>query len=116
MKQLGFLKPSFTRFYRLGVQKRGIVTSDYPAHPYDPHDRFIGAPKVVGTCDGCGACAKACPTEAITVSEKEVVISLALCVFCTECAEACQHKAIIMSKDFELAVKDPMALEVSYER
>jgi formate hydrogenlyase subunit 6/NADH:ubiquinone oxidoreductase subunit I len=116
MKSPGFLRPSFTRFYRLGVKKRGIVTSDYPAQPYEPHERFIGAPKVVAPCDGCGACAQACPTEAIAITDKEVVISLALCVFCSECAEACQHKAIVMSREFELAVRDPMSLEVSHER
>ena len=116
MKSPQFLKPAFTRFYRLGVAKRGVVTSDYPAQPYVPHERFVGAPQVVGACDGCGVCAAACPTEAITLGEKEVVISLALCIFCSECAEACHHKAIIMSKEFELAVRDPLALEVRYER
>jgi formate hydrogenlyase subunit 6/NADH:ubiquinone oxidoreductase subunit I len=116
MKSPQFLRPAFTRFYRLGVGKRGVVTSDYPARPYEPHPRFQGAPKVVGPCDGCGHCAAACPTNAITLDEKEVNISLALCLFCSDCAEACAPKALIMARDFELAVRDPMALEVHHER
>ncbi|MEI6795945.1 MAG: 4Fe-4S binding protein [Methanomassiliicoccales archaeon] len=116
MKSPPFLRPAFTRFYRLGVGKRGVVTSEYPAESYVPHPRFLGAPQVVGPCDGCGQCAAACPTNAITISATEVRISLALCLFCSDCAEACEHKAILMSKDFELAVRDPLALEVRYER
>jgi formate hydrogenlyase subunit 6 len=111
-----FFRPAFTRFHRLGVGKRGIVTSDYPSRPYEPHDRFVGAPRFVGPCDGCMACVRACPADAITVEEKEVTISLALCVFCSGCAEACRDGAIVMSKDFELAVRDPLDLEVRHER
>ena len=116
MKSPQFLRPAFTRFYRLGVGKRGVVTSEYPAQPYEPHIRFQGAPQVVGPCDGCGQCAAACPTDAITISEKEINISLALCIFCADCAEACELKAILMSRAFELAVHDPVALEVRHER
>jgi ferredoxin len=44
-------------------------------------------------CTGCGACASACPVEAITVDEKASVNADA-CIDCGTCVDECPVKAI----------------------
>ena len=44
-------------------------------------------------CVGCGACADACPAEAIAVADK-ATIDAAKCVDCGACEGACPAEAI----------------------
>ena len=44
-------------------------------------------------CVGCGACAGACPAEAITIGDK-AAIDAAKCVDCGACEGACPAEAI----------------------
>ena len=44
-------------------------------------------------CVGCGACAGACPAEAIAVADK-ATIDVAKCVDCGACEGACPAEAI----------------------
>ena len=47
------------------------------------------------TCTGCRACARACPTGAITGERKEVhVIDPSLCIKCGACYEKCRFNAV----------------------
>jgi len=45
-------------------------------------------------CTGCGACAQACPRQAITIRDNLAVINENLCVQCGTCAEVCPTGAI----------------------
>ena len=45
------------------------------------------------TCISCGACAEACPVEAIKEGESIYVIDKDLCVSCGACAETCPVEA-----------------------
>ena len=45
--------------------------------------------KINDSCVACGACASACPTEAISEAEGKYVIDADACVGCGACAEAC---------------------------
>lgn len=84
---------------------QGIATpSQYEAPP----DGFRGLPELdVSRCDGCGACAMACPTLAIRLVDEAdrslLSIDASRCLFCDRCAEVCEPKALTMSKTFELA-------------
>ena len=45
--------------------------------------------KINDSCVACGACAAACPVEAITEGDGKYEINPDVCVSCGSCAETC---------------------------
>ena len=102
------------KMLKLGFLKKGIATKNYPAEPYRPPAGSMGEPVVeIKKCDRCGACATACPANAIMVTDG-VEISLDRCVFCAACASACPKNAITITGAFELASRSRETLKVIY--
>jgi len=102
------------KMLKLGIFKKGIATKNYPAEPYLPPAGSMGEPSVeMALCDLCGACAAACPANAISVAGS-VEISLGQCVFCEACCDACPKQAMRMTGEFELASKSKENLKVTY--
>jgi Ni,Fe-hydrogenase III small subunit/Pyruvate/2-oxoacid:ferredoxin oxidoreductase delta subunit len=62
--------------------------------------------------DGCRACAEACPTAAITISDRPR-IDLGKCLFCTDCLEACPAGALSYSGDHRLSTRTREGLVVA---
>lgn len=88
--------------------QQGHRTMAWPKGPPPPMpERFRGRPTIDGAkCpEGCQACADACPTEAITVTDS-ARIDLGRCLFCTDCVEACPAGAISYTTDHRLAVRE----------
>ena len=50
--------------------------------------------KITDECVGCGACAGACPVEAISQADEKYAIDAATCIDCGACAGACPVEAI----------------------
>ncbi|NMP28903.1 4Fe-4S dicluster domain-containing protein [Rahnella sp. SAP-1] len=93
------------------VLKQGPATVAYPAAPLDLAPNFRGKPQYdAQQCIACGACANACPSNALSmttdVESGQISWSLFLgrCIFCARCEEVCPTAAIRLSQDFELAV------------
>lgn len=87
--------------------QQGHRTMKYPDGPPPPMpDRFRGRPTIDATkCpEGCRACADACPTKAIDLTDK-ARIDLGKCLFCTDCLNACPEQAIAYATDYRLAVR-----------
>ncbi|UIL50754.1 MULTISPECIES: formate hydrogenlyase complex iron-sulfur subunit [Pantoea] len=93
------------------VLKTGTVTVAYPFKPLDLAANFRGKPQYnAQQCVGCGACANACPSNALTMTTADDGASLrwqlflGRCIFCARCEEVCPTAAIRLSSEFELAV------------
>ncbi len=87
--------------------QQGHRTMKYPDGPAPPMpDRFRGRPTIdAAKCpDGCHACAEACPTSAITLTDK-MRLDLGKCLFCVDCINACPEQAISYTTDYRLAVR-----------
>jgi len=97
---------------RLSILAEGlashVVTEAYPKAPAEVPEGFRGRPRIDGgRCVGCGACANACPPNAISVRDeggfRVVKLFLGRCIFCGRCADVCPKEAVVITREFELA-------------
>ncbi|WP_112478117.1 formate hydrogenlyase complex iron-sulfur subunit [Vibrio variabilis] len=93
------------------VLKTGDQTVKYPFAPLEVAKDFRGKPELIASqCISCGACARACPANAIVIENdipalvRQWELSIARCIYCGRCEEVCPTRAIRLSESFELAV------------
>ncbi len=97
----------------LGQVRGELVTRPYPE---GPRPRFPAAMRTpvhdAARCDASGACARACPSEAIEVQARGqgegavFRLDYGRCTFCRACVDACPTQALSATDLFELAVRD----------
>ena len=116
---------TFTNFWRKKVtlqypEQRWDLPKGYRGMPSLPIDRQTGKTH----CISCGACARVCPEQIITI-EHEVgedkkrklvgfTIDMSRCMFCGLCSEACPTDALVMSDVYELSstTRDQMVMDL----
>ncbi len=102
------------------VLRVGEATVAYPFQPVEVMPGFRGKPQHdPERCIACGACAIACPPNALTMETdldqgiRTWQLFVGRCIYCGRCEEVCPTDAIALSQDFELAVMNKQDL---YER
>lgn len=130
---IGFVKKAlFTDFIKglnitLKYNFSKSITLRYPDdEKWIPHKRWRGLhtlnkdDKGRELCVACELCAKACPTNCITVVPMEDdtgkgitdriakvwTVDLVRCLFCGYCEDACPTRALRLGRDYELSVID----------
>ena len=93
------------------ISRIGNSTVKYPAAPINLPPYYKGKPEhSLEQCIACGACAVACPPDAIKMLASESdgtatwSINYGRCIFCGRCEEVCPLEAIHLSMEFEMAV------------
>lgn len=96
------------------------VTVSYPYETLEMCDRYRGHIELLADEEGkpkcvvCGLCARACPSDCITLngekpegSKKKVltqyVLDFTKCSLCGSCVESCNFGAVDFSKEYNLA-------------
>lgn len=75
-------------------QPRPLVMVSLPLDP-DPHFRKIELNEPL--CILCGACVPVCPTEAIEMTSRDLLISQPLCYGCGRCPVVCPTEALTLN-------------------
>jgi Ni,Fe-hydrogenase III small subunit/formate hydrogenlyase subunit 6/NADH:ubiquinone oxidoreductase subunit I len=96
----------------------GHPTSGWPNEPVELPERFRGRPLVdPSKCDAAGAeaCARVCPTGALSSPEGRLTLDLGRCTFCGECEREGPGGAVRFTRDPRLAVRRREELELAGE-
>ncbi|MEQ4849129.1 hydrogenase 4 subunit H [Escherichia coli] len=93
------------------IMRTGTATVKYPFAPLEVSPGFRGKPDLMPSqCIACGACACACPANALTIQTDDQQNSrtwqlyLRRCIYCGRCEEVCPTRAIQLTNNFEPTV------------
>lgn len=84
-------------FAKAVLSKKESTAVQVPGNrPYKPEMKVPCTPISRSGCTRCGACAKACPTDAITITAKGITTDKQKCILCMACTHACPEHARIL--------------------
>lgn len=76
------------------TDKRALLFQAFEKHPDLQEQMTFSIPEMKESCTRCGACAFLCPTDAIIMDNKTMILSTNKCVSCGLCVEICYEKHI----------------------
>lgn len=76
-----------------GKAETVIVPGNYP---YKEVKKGSATPISLATCNSCGHCASVCPTEAVTIADKEVLTDVDKCIMCMACVAKCPAQSRVL--------------------
>jgi len=102
----------------------GPYTARFPAEPTPLPEAFRGCPRFnEDECVGCGACANACPTGAMEMSDdaeaavRRFTLRLDRCIFCGQCVANClTETGIRQTQEYDLSTTDRSTLRERLEK
>ncbi|MBI4398013.1 MAG: NADH-quinone oxidoreductase subunit NuoB [Candidatus Omnitrophica bacterium] len=100
----------------------GKATLSYPPARGRIPQESLGAPEIDSEkCTGCGQCVAVCPTDALSLRDRDVedtrsfFLSYGSCIFCGLCGPStCPYEAISFTGKFELAAKTKSELTLEF--
>ena len=89
--------------------KTGIVS--VPGnYPYKEVKKGSATPISLATCNGCGHCASVCPTEAVTVTDKEVLTDVDKCIMCMACVAKCPTQSRVLPPPIQKGLTQKLSM------
>jgi MinD superfamily P-loop ATPase len=79
------------------TDKRALLIRAYEGNTKISSQIMISLPEIKESCSRCGACAFLCPTDAIIMDKKTMILSTNKCISCGLCEEICYEKHIHLS-------------------
>ena len=106
---LDIIRERLRQKHRTVAFPRGLpaLPPRFRGRPFIDADRCDGARGL-----SCDLCRLACPIAAIKNEESGPVLDMGICIFCGACARACPKQALVFTTDWRLASTDREALSI----
>ena len=79
-------------------------------HPYKESMKSSTSPVTLDSCGRCGFCVSVCPTDAITISDEDIVTDNEKCMMCMACVAKCPAKARILPPPVQDALNQKLGV------
>lgn len=78
--------------------------------PYKESMKVPATPVSLSTCSDCGHCASVCLTEAISISDEEVVTDIEKCIMCMACVANCPTHSRILPPQLQAGMTQKLGI------
>lgn len=79
-------------------------------YPYKEVKKGSAIPISLANCNGCGHCASVCPTEAVTVTDNEVLTDADKCIMCMACVAKCPAQFRVLPPPIQEALTQKLSI------